>query len=756
MAQKAPKSGLTAALVAGTNENLAERVAALTAHLERPGASLPPGGFFNETPLLAGGGKLALIFPGQGSQYVGMLRELVVLFPEMRAVVEKADATLSARMSEKGLPNGELSRAIFARAMYGDAARAAVAGRLTRTDVAQPALGAIEAGLLEVLRRLGLHADMAAGHSYGEFVALYAAGVMSLEELLLVSEARGRFMIEAAAGRDLGTMAAVRAECPAVESAIAGMADVWVANHNMPTQTVLSGTKAGVAAAGAELERAGLSVQPIEVGAAFHSPIVAPAAEPLAALIQSLPLKAPNIAVYSNRTAKAYPTDVASLRAELAEHLISPVQFVAEIEAMYADGARVFVSVGPRGSQASMIRNILGEKSHRTVVCDDGTGGISGLLQSIGALLTEGAELDLARLWRGRDCRLLGDSLAVSPRGEKPAAHMWLLNGSGARPYGTPPAPVLTLEDAAQLRLRTEQRLRATEDPTAAPPGASELSRIESNAPHLINRRIGPRSAQASRSRSAREEKKVMTGDDPTGDREAALVEFQATMQRFLEAQENIMLAYLNGSQPARAERTAGVAADEAHGGRPNCTGAAARLARASRPPARQRHRRHRKRRDCAARRCSKGAGRSRGTCRPNSAACAGADRFGGAASERHCVGQRPCIRECGGDERFGDEWPGGVWPGDDLRSAHQPGGRPDRLSAGHARYGPEPGSRSWDRFDQAGGDSGRAAEVAARRSAGEDCRSRRRAQRAENAQRHPRSVVVEDWNRSGSAHPPF
>ena len=77
------------------------------------------------------------------------------------------------------MPGGELSRAIFARAVYDDAARAAATERLTRTDIAQPALGAIEAGLLEVLRRLGFRADMAAGHSYGEFVALYAAGVMS-------------------------------------------------------------------------------------------------------------------------------------------------------------------------------------------------------------------------------------------------------------------------------------------------------------------------------------------------------------------------------------------------------------------------------------------------------------------------------------------------------------------------------------------------------------------------------------------------
>jgi len=556
LARKAPKSGLTAALVVGTGDNVAERIAALAAHLERPEAPFPPGAFFNDAPLIAGGGKLALIFPGQGAQYVGMLRELAVLFPEMRAIVEKADATLSTRMSEKGVPNGDLSRAIFGRALYDAAARESAAERLTRTDIAQPALGAIEAGLLAVLQRLGLRADMAAGHSYGEFVALYAAGVMSLEELLIVSEARGRFMIEAASGRDLGTMAAVRAERPTLESAIAGMADVWVANHNAPMQTVLSGTKAGIAAAGAQLERLGLSFQPIQVGAAFHSPIVAPAAEPLAELIQSLPLKPPSIAVYSNRTANVYPDDVAGLRGVLAEHLVSPVQFVAEIETMYADGARVFLSVGPKGAQAGMIHQVLDGKPHRAVVCDDGSGGLSGLLQSVAALLAEGAELDLARLWRGRDCRLLDDSLAASSRGDMPAPHMWLLNGSGARPFGTAPAPVLTLEEATESRigasLPTEQVAHLLDGVAPlTPPPPSEHSRIETNAPRPFDRRgVGSRSVPASRGRSVREEKKVMTGDDPTGDREAALVEFQTTMQRFLEAQESVMLAYLNGGEP--------------------------------------------------------------------------------------------------------------------------------------------------------------------------------------------------------------
>jgi acyl transferase domain-containing protein/NAD(P)-dependent dehydrogenase (short-subunit alcohol dehydrogenase family) len=562
LAHKAPRSGLTAALVVAATDDVTARVAALAEHLQRPESPPPAGALFSATPLLAAGGKLALIFPGQGTQYVGMLREIAVLFPEMRSTVEKADAILSSRMAEKGLPHGQLSRAVFARALYDEAARSAAAERLTRTDIAQPALGAIEAGLLDVLRRLGLRADMAAGHSYGEFVALYAAGVMSLEDLLVVSEARGRFMIEAAHGRDLGTMAAVNADRATVDGAIAGLTDVWAANHNAPKQTVLSGTKAGIAAAAARFARDGISFQPLQVGAAFHSPIVAPAAEPLAALIRSLPLQAPNFAVYSNRTAAPYPHAIADLRALLAEQLISPVRFVAEIEAMHADGARVFVSVGPKAAHAGMVRQILAGKPHRVVVCDDGGGGLAGLLQSVGALLAEGAQLDLGRLWSGRDCRLLDDTLAASPRGDVPAQHMWLLNGGEARPFGAPPTPALTLEEAALRRaaagaaeapgLRADLHAAPASQPPAAgtPPAPAQF---QAKPPHAAGASSAP--AGAIRSGAAREEKKKMTGDEPAGEREAALVEFQTTMQRFLETQEAVMLAYLTGEPKAQAAR---------------------------------------------------------------------------------------------------------------------------------------------------------------------------------------------------------
>jgi acyl transferase domain-containing protein/NAD(P)H-dependent flavin oxidoreductase YrpB (nitropropane dioxygenase family)/NAD(P)-dependent dehydrogenase (short-subunit alcohol dehydrogenase family)/acyl carrier protein len=541
LAQKAPKFGLTAALVAGRDENLVDQINAFAAHLERSAAPLPPGCFFNEAPLIGGGGKLALIFPGQGAQYVGMMRELALLFPEMRATLEKADAALSGRMAEKNVPAGRLSRTIFARALYDDAARKAAMQRLACTDIAQPALGTIEAGLLEVLKQLGVRADMVAGHSYGELVALYAAGVMTLDQLLTVSEARGRFMIEGAAGRDLGTMAAVHAGREAVERGIEGMADVWIACHNAPSQTVLSGTKGGVAAAIEHLNRIGLSSEPIHVGAAFHSPIVSPAADPLTSLIRTLPLKPPGIAVYSNQSANRYPDDVEDLRHLLARQLPSPIQFVAEIERMYADGARVFLSVGPKSAQNSMIREILRGKTHRVVSCDDGSGGLEGLLRSLAALSAEGAELNLAPLWSDRDCRLLDETLAAALRGPAPKPHMWLLNGGGARQFGTPPLPVLTVEEATEMRVRGSVTGVQTFRPTV-PPLVSKLQ-AKAELPGELRGAASP-PVPANR-RQLGEENKKMAADEPPGAREAALIQFQGTMKRFLEAQESVMLAYL-------------------------------------------------------------------------------------------------------------------------------------------------------------------------------------------------------------------
>src|SRR6185436_16745282 len=197
----APGDGVTAALVARADEPLGPKLLALAAHLRSPVTQpLPPQAFHSRAPL-SPQGRLAVVFAGQGSQYTGMLRELALAFAEFNNVMQRADALLAPALERSIGKGARLSRLIYTPALYNAADEQEAARRLRRTEIAQPALGVVEASLWQLMQRMGLRPDMAAGHSYGEYAALYAAGVLDLESLLRVSEARGRFIVEAAAGR---------------------------------------------------------------------------------------------------------------------------------------------------------------------------------------------------------------------------------------------------------------------------------------------------------------------------------------------------------------------------------------------------------------------------------------------------------------------------------------------------------------------------------------------------------------------------
>ena len=534
LASVAPARGLVAAIVVGRGEDLGARLGALAAHLSE-GKPLPPAAAFSDAPLLADG-KLALIFPGQGSQYPEMMSDVAVLFPEIAASMSEADAVLGFPLSRNILPAGA----------YDEAAQAEAALALTRTDVAQPALGAVEAGLLAVLTSMGLNADMAAGHSYGEFVALHAAGVMDKADLFRVSRARGRFMVEAGDGGDLGTMAAARGQRDVIEALIKGIDGLCVANHNAPEQSILSGTRAAIAEAQKRGEAAGISVKPITVGAAFHSPIVAPAEARLAEFIGGMTLQTPHFAVYSNTTAKPYPTDPAQIGPQLARQLSRPVEFMAEVQAMAADGAKVFLSVGPKSAHATMVRQILGDGA-KAITTDDEAGGLRGLLSAIGSLLAEGASLDVTRLWAGRGAvkvPLDGPIPTEEPLGK----HIWLLNGSGARPAHSAPNYVLTVEEIAARGPKAP--VQPVPVPVhQAPPqpllAAPQPTRASVPAPQLPTRMERPRMDLSPRDTS---------GPVYGSAADLALAEFQATMARFLETQERVMLAYLGGTSAAPSQ----------------------------------------------------------------------------------------------------------------------------------------------------------------------------------------------------------
>src|SRR5262249_1109038 len=240
---------------------------------------------------------------------------------------------------------------------------------LTRTDVAQPALGAASLGMFRLLTRLGVRPDMMAGHSYGDYVALCAAGSLPSEELIRLSHERGRIILEAT-DRIPGAMAAVEADADTVAAVLDELDNVTAANLNSPNQTVISGTEEDIRAALERFQKEGIRGQRIPVACAFHSPLIAPASEPFGRILDSCSFVPPQYPVYANTTATPYPNDPATVAALLRQHLASPVRFRDEIEAMYVAGARVFVEVGPQGVLTGLVGQTLAGRPHLAIASD--------------------------------------------------------------------------------------------------------------------------------------------------------------------------------------------------------------------------------------------------------------------------------------------------------------------------------------------------------------------------------------------------
>ncbi|MGH2541147.1 MAG: acyltransferase domain-containing protein, partial [Ardenticatenaceae bacterium] len=388
--------------------------------------------YFTEEPL-ARSGKVAFLFPGQGSQYPNMLRDLALHFAEVRESFERADRTLAGQYPQP------LSGYIFPPPIFTPEEARAEKEAITATNVAQPALGAADSALFHLLQALGVQPEMVAGHSYGEYVALHAAGVFDEATLATLSEARGRSIIEAAES-DLGTMAAARADAVRVAEIVEPVEGVWVANLNSPKQTIISGTQAGIGEAMERLKSQGISAQMIPVACAFHSPLVAPAKERLASYLAAASFNAPSIEVFSNTTASPYPPEPEAIAALLAEHLVRPVRFHEEIEAMYAAGARLFVEVGPRNVFTGLTAQILAERPHVALAVDlPNQTGLTQLHHALGQLAAQGVPVRLDRLFQGRTVHRLNlRNLVQETQAKALPPTTWLVHGGRARPLHKP------------------------------------------------------------------------------------------------------------------------------------------------------------------------------------------------------------------------------------------------------------------------------------------------------------------------------
>jgi acyl transferase domain-containing protein len=372
--------------------------------------------------------KTALLFPGQGSQYPGMMREQALYLRELGQVLQQAGNQTSRCFPRR------LNEYLFPRTDFADGEPQAAEQELAQTNIAQPAIAAVSCGYLAFLRRLGLKAGFVAGHSFGEYTALYAAGAISQEELLRLAILRGQLMANAC-GEKPGGMAAVKASREEVLKCL-GDGQVRIANHNSPSQTVISGPSEALEEVIKALQTAKVAVKPLVVAGAFHTPLMGSANSELAKAILAADMGTPAATIFSNVGGGVYETDIADIRARLCRHLLEPVEFVTEVEAMYAAGVRIFVEAGPRSVLTSFVREILKDRTDvLTVALDANRGTLQGLLQSLGRLFIHGVDMDLAQLFENREGREIDLSRrAIQPNGKlKSPAQDWLINGGFVR-----------------------------------------------------------------------------------------------------------------------------------------------------------------------------------------------------------------------------------------------------------------------------------------------------------------------------------
>lgn len=281
--------------------------------------------------------KKAFVFPGQGSQFSGMGKELYESSPAARSLFDEADRILGF----------DISKIMFEGSDE----------ELKQTKVTQPAVF-IHSVAAAVALGEEFDPQMVAGHSLGEFSALAASGALSFESALRLVYARAMAM-QKACEQTPSTMAAILAlPDQTVEQVCQTIEGVVAANYNCPGQVVISGTKEGVAAACVALKEAGAKrALPLAVGGGFHSPCMASAREELQQAIEQTEFHTPRCPIYQNVDALPH-TDPAEIKANLIAQLTSPVRWTQSVRAMIADGAEEFVECGPGSVLTGLIGKI--------------------------------------------------------------------------------------------------------------------------------------------------------------------------------------------------------------------------------------------------------------------------------------------------------------------------------------------------------------------------------------------------------------
>ncbi len=285
--------------------------------------------------------KIAVIFPGQGSQYLGMGSEFIEKDSSAAALMSRAEEI-------SGLPIGRLC----AEGPMED---------LTRTLHLQPAMTVVNIICWQALVATGVKVDFLAGHSLGEYAALAASGILSSDAVLRLVTERGRLMEREAAANPGGMIAALGLEIDAVREIVAGIGmdgRITAANHNSAQQIVISGTAEALKLASAAIKERGGKAIPLKVSGPWHSELIAGAVPDFINAMEKEEFRSPRIPVFFNVTA-SQETEPATIREVMARQIASTVRWYEIVNNMLDLGVRTFIEVGPKTVLSGLVRKIV-------------------------------------------------------------------------------------------------------------------------------------------------------------------------------------------------------------------------------------------------------------------------------------------------------------------------------------------------------------------------------------------------------------
>ncbi len=549
-------------IVASSPSDLVEKLARARRSLQDPKHSEikdPTGIYYTDHPL-AKEGKLAFVFPGEGSQYTNMLSDLSIHFPLVRTWFDIIERTFRQKGSRL-LP----SHLLFPPAL--ETFTAEMEERLWDMDMGPATVFAANQALFSLLFCVGIHPQATVGHSTGEYSALLGCGALrweqSGEDQLIDSMHWLNNVYEQCSTADqipTGSLLVVSGSEPDLAYSVLGKDnhDLYLAMDNCPHQTILFGSDAAVQKAAAQLRRKGAVCSEMPFGRAYHTPLFQPFTNQVAGFFSNLNIGEPMCDGYSCATASKFPSDPEQIRSLGLSQWARPVRFRETIQAMHKDGVRLFLEVGPRGNLTAFVDDILSSERHLAIPIDvRHRAGTTQLNHTLGLLAAHGVPMYLHYLYLHRAPKEISFEIsAMSAERPRPSRIVKINMG----------LPVMKVRDGFTLK-----RAETSPSPKSELPAAAQVAPVPTDRP-AVNTSLSLVSHETSSLLAAETTGDVYdssngnstipnTADtqflteesDPMDSRTQIIQAHFRMMEEFLETQRSVMQAFLGTSNGSAA-----------------------------------------------------------------------------------------------------------------------------------------------------------------------------------------------------------